>query len=80
MIWALLLILIGGSWAKGYDLINDENTDYNKLDSLTLCKLITSIVRANRFVEGSLVSNFESGTILKILKALERNVIGNKRL
>lgn len=36
--------------------------------------LITAIVRNVRFCEGALVSSFKDGTILKIVKALKKNV------
>ena len=65
----IVLAFDWGGWEEGDDLINDENTDYNSLDIVSLCKLITFIVRADRFNEGHLVSCFEAGIVLKILKA-----------
>jgi hypothetical protein len=61
-------------WDEGRKLLSDENTEFDSLDLLTKCKLITAIVRNNRFCDGYLVSAFESGLILKILKAIERDV------
>ena len=58
------------NWTEGRGLLNDQNADYSKLDIITLCKLITVIVRADRFNEGFMVSCFKSGIVLKILKAL----------
>jgi hypothetical protein len=37
-------------------------------------RLITLLVRSDRFNEGALISAFESGVILKILKALENQI------
>ena len=62
------------SWSEGRELINDRKTDYSKLNTVTLCKLLTVIIRADRFNEGFLVSCFENGIILKILKGLKQNV------
>jgi hypothetical protein len=62
------------SWEEGKQLLNDSAADFNKLDIKTLCMLITAIVRNDRFCDGSLVSFFENGTILKILKALKEKV------
>jgi len=53
---------------------NNENFDFEATDLLTKCKLITAIVRNDRFREGALVSAFKSGLILKILKSIEKEV------
>lgn len=63
-----------GHWEEGKKLVNNPKTDFNKLDIKTLCMLITAIVRNDRFCEGALVSAFENGIILKLLKALKVNV------
>lgn len=63
-----------GSWEKSKKLARNPKTDFNKLDIKTLCMLITAIVRNDRFCEGALVSSFEDGTMLKILKALRENI------
>jgi hypothetical protein len=34
---------------------------YNTIEIPTICKIITAIVRNNRFCDGALVSQFESG-------------------
>jgi len=62
------------SWAEGSKLVSNPKTEFNKLDIKTLCMLITAIVRHDRFCDGALVSFFENGTILKILKALKEKV------
>lgn len=64
-----------GHWDEGRELLSNPKTDFNKLDIKTLCMLITAIVRNDRFCEGSLVSAFENGTILKLLKALKKKII-----
>jgi len=64
-----------GSWDEGRKMLNDESFDYDSIDILTKCKLITAIVRNDRFCEGALVDAFESGQILKILKAIEKQII-----
>jgi len=43
----------------------------NTVDLETKRRLITCLVRSDRFNEETLISAFESGVILKILKALE---------
>ncbi len=64
-----------GSWDAGRKMARDDNFNFDTTDLHTKCKLITAIVRNDRFCEGALVSAFESGLILKILKSIEKDVI-----
>lgn len=63
-----------GSWDVGRKMASDDNFNFDSTDLHTKCKLITAIVRNDRFCEGALVSAFESGLILKILKSIEKTV------
>jgi len=63
-----------GAWEKGRKIARDEDCDFNRLDLPTKCKLITAIVRNDRFCEGALVSAFESGLILRILKSIKKQI------
>jgi len=63
-----------GAWNEGRKIANDENFDFDTLDLSIKCKLITAIVRNDRFCEGALVSAFESGLILRILKSIEKQI------
>ena len=65
-----------GKWKKGQYILENKNSDFSKLDLITLVKLITTIVRNDRFSTGYLVSKFEDGTILKILYRL-RDIVTN---
>lgn len=60
-----------GSWDEGRKMVNDKDFDFDSIDIPKKCKIITAIVRNNRFCEGVLVSAFESGLILKILKSIK---------
>lgn len=76
-------IVIGFKWAawdEGRKIASDVNFDLDAIDLLTKCKLITAIVRNDRFCEGALASAFESGLILKILKSIEKKVTEKKSL
>ena len=64
-------------WEEGKKLLKNPDSNYNKLDIVTLCKLITTIIRADRFNEGFLVSCFEKGIVLKIILALRRKINTN---
>ena len=66
-----------GAWEEGKDILFNGDFDYNTLDTITLCKLLTTLIRADRFNEGYLVSCFEKGIVLKIITALENNVKHN---
>jgi hypothetical protein len=61
-------------WEDGDDILCNEDQDYEKLRIVILCQLLILIVRADEFDEGFMVSNFEDGTVLKILKALQRKI------
>ncbi len=61
-------------WAEGRDILSSKDYDFDSLDLVTKCKLITAIVRSDRFSEGELVSAFNSGLILRMLKSIEREV------
>lgn len=70
-------VMIGfdwGSWDEGRKIVSDKDFDYNTVDIPTKCKVITAIVRNDRFCEGRLVGAFEEGLILKLLKSIEKEV------
>lgn len=67
----IIILFDWTNWKEGSLILKDVNFDYSSLDSLTLVKLITTIVRAERFNEGFLPKCFSNGTILKILNALK---------
>jgi hypothetical protein len=63
-----------GSWDSGRRMLQDGSFNYDSLDIPTKCKLITAVVRNERFCEGVLISTFRSGKMLKILKSIERQL------
>jgi ADP-ribosylglycohydrolase len=65
------------SWKEGKSILNDNHFNYSELDSITLCKLFTTIIRADRFNDGFMISCFENGIFSKIIKGLQKNIIGN---
>jgi hypothetical protein len=62
------------SWDEGRKIARDHDFDFDTVDLQTKCKLITAIVRNDRFCEGALVSAFDTGLILRILKSIEKKV------
>ena len=59
------------SWTEGKEILNKNDFDFNKLNTLPLCKLLTVLVRKDRFNEGFLISCFQNGTISNIIKAIK---------
>jgi len=64
-----------GEWEEGKAILQNDDFDYYSIDLPTKCKLITTIVRADRFSEGFLVRCFESGLMLKILKSIKKDFL-----
>lgn len=61
-----------GSWTEGKTILTEKVEDFSHHSPVTLCKLLTTIVRADRFIDGKLVASFQDGTILNILRGLEK--------
>ncbi len=61
------------SWREGQSILENQDFDYTTLDTVTLCKLLTVIVRTDRFCEGFFVSTFKKGVMQNILNALKKN-------
>jgi len=59
------------AWKEGIAILNDPDADYNKYDLSVLCKLLTIIIRSDKFCEGYMISCFETGTVTKIVEAME---------
>lgn len=60
-------------WEEGRALLH-KDTDFNDLDGITICKLFTVIYRMDRFSEGHLVTMFNEGIMLKLIKALQHHI------
>ncbi len=65
-------------WDEGRKMAGDEYFDFDTIDIPTKCKLITAFVRNDRFCDGALAGAFERGTILKILKSIEKQLERNE--
>lgn len=66
------------AWDEGRNMGSDDSFNFDSTDLLTKCKLITAIVRSDRFCEGALVLGFQSGLILRILKSMAKEVSGER--
>jgi hypothetical protein len=70
-------VLVSFDWIKWEyrDVIySHKEFDFDSIDIPNKCKLITAIVRSDRFSDGELVSVFESGLILKILQSIDKQL------
>ena len=70
-------IVIAFDWEKfdeGRKIASDSNFDYDTIDIPTKCKILTAIIRNDRFCDGALVGAFDSGLILKILRSIEKEL------
>ena len=63
-----------GSWQEGKDILQNSSFDFDTVDIPTKCKIISMIIRNDRFCDGYLVSTFENGIILGMLKSIERQL------
>lgn len=61
------------NWTEGKTALQNKIFDFNAQDLPFLCRIITLIIRQDRFSEGYLVTNFKNGTIEKILNAIKNN-------
>ncbi|MEO6960864.1 MAG: DUF6508 domain-containing protein [Puia sp.] len=61
-------------WAAGKAMLANPNTRYEGLGVVTLCKLLTVIVRSDRFIDGTLVGCFEAGIMQKIILGLKKGI------
>jgi len=70
-ILGIVTVFDWASWQEGIDILNDPESNYNDYDIETLCKLITLIVKGDKFCEGYLINAFETRTMTKIILALK---------
>jgi len=61
-------------WDEGIELLSGDQTRLDNIDLITCCKLITAILRSNRFCDGALIEFFESGFALRVLRRMEELV------
>ena len=74
----ILIVFDWSAWKEGIKMLEDRDADFSNLDLITLVKLLTTIVRADRFSTGLLMSKFSDGTILNILYRLRAVVNEDK--
>jgi hypothetical protein len=73
----VMVVFNWGGWQQGRQILQDPAFDFDMIDVPDMCRLITSIIRTDRFSEGYLVAAFESGVIINILKSIRKQTSGN---
>lgn len=64
----LVITFDWGAWEEGRQWYKSEDeSKYEKLDTEMALKLLTAVIRNDRFNEGALVNSFESGDFPKII-------------
>jgi hypothetical protein len=70
-------IIIGfnwGAWDEGREMARNPDFDFNTIDIPTKCKLITAIVRNDRFHDGAMIEAFESGLMLRLFTSISKQL------
>ncbi len=67
----LIISFDWGAWTEGSRRLAEEPFFVDDLDAVTICKMITGIIRSDRFNEGSLLVAFQNGRMPALLRALE---------
>lgn len=68
-----------GSWEQGREWFRSEDQNkYKNLNIETALKLLTAVIRNDRFVEGALVHAFKTGELPKIINRLPELSKSNK--
>jgi len=67
----LVVVFAWTEWQEGRDWYAlQDDSKYDKLDVETILKLLTAVIRNDRFNDGALVGAFESGVFPKIIQKL----------
>lgn len=59
-----------GDWKEGIALLNVYLTEYSHFELVDLCKLLTVIIRNDRFLEGFLDTCLAKGVVQAILREI----------
>lgn len=63
-----------GKWDEGKEIYAKRDFDFDSIDIPTKCKLLTALVRSERFNAGELAIAFDNGKILKILISIRNQL------
>jgi hypothetical protein len=63
------------AWHEGIEILNEKHELIEELEVEDLCKLLTIMLRSDKFCEGYLVNCFERGLVERIMEAMEVRVM-----
>ena len=58
-------------WEEGRLMLDNKDQDFSMLEITTLCKLLTIIISADRFVDGYLVGQLKRKNVQNIISAIK---------
>ncbi|MCX6274408.1 MAG: DUF6508 domain-containing protein [Bacteroidetes bacterium] len=61
-------------WEEGRLMLDNKELDFSSLEIITLCKLLTIIIRADRFVDGYLVGQLKRKNVQKIIRSIQDKI------
>ena len=67
-------------WQEGKELLRQKDPNFANLDTITLCKLLTAIIRTDRFSDGTLVGMMKEGVIQRIVDGIQDNFENSKTI
>lgn len=71
----IVVVFDWSAWQEGIEILNNHESDYNKYELPVLCKLLTTIIRSDKFCEGYMISCFETGVVTGIIEAMQNKVL-----
>lgn len=71
----IIVVFSWGNWSELNTYLKDKSFNFDTIDIPTKCKIITAIIRADRFCDGATIGEFESGVVLRVLKSIERQLM-----
>ncbi len=61
-------------WKEGRLMLDQKDQNFSTSDMITLCKLFTVMIRADRFVDGYLVGQFKRKNVQKIIRSIQNKI------
>lgn len=62
------------AWSDGFALLDDPYTDYERLSTDVLCKLLSAVLQRDVYADGFAAAMIERGTVLRIVEAIKSSV------
>lgn len=70
----LLVVFSWSAWEEGKQMYNNSSFDWDSVDLGIKCKIVTALIRSERFNEGTLMAGFEEGKIQRILNSMQNDI------